>query len=387
MPLETYIENRLLRRAGLHDTYVGSRVTNALRARVAWSLGDESESFTIMDRPPSWLSLGRGVVMTAGDLWRWVRAVDRGAILSPASRSKLFTIRASLGPGYGYGAGWFVRTDSTGVPRVVFHRGDFGSYHSEIRLYPPSGRVFVALTNVGFRGTSLTETLLNQTIDVTRGVADPLPAVVPIGRSLVASLEGEYRAQTGEYLIVNARGASLVITPVGQRASDWLLRGDTAGWRDRQLAGERSLAVVDALNNGHVDSIRGIAELPSDVRRDLVEEWAGLTRVGGTLKSFQLLGGVDVERNEQVGIVRLKLQRDSLLFGVGWAGDTLRYTSAGIRNHLAPMVFVAASATEWVSYDWSSEVTRRVSIRGSTPNARSTLTLHTPAGPVVFVRQ
>jgi len=386
-PLEDYLDRRLFHPAGLTDTYVGSRVTDDLRARVAWSVGDESESFSILDRTPSWLWHGRGILMTAGDLYRWLRALDSGAILSAAARQKLFTIRAPLGTGYGYGAGWFVRADSAGAPRVVFHGGDFGSYHSEIRLYPPSGRVLIALTNVGYRGVSLTETVLNQMIDVTRRAPDPLPAVARIPVADAATLAGEYRASKGQSLVVDARGTSIVVTPSGQRTIDWLTRGDTVGWRDRQTAGERSLALVHALSSGNLELIDGTPPMPGETRRALASEWLSLQQVGGELKSFQLLGAAaSPDGRGQVGVVRLKFQRDSLLYGVGWLGDTLAFTSPGFRNLAAPATFAAVSATEWVSYDWSSGEVRRATLIRDSHATTPRLRIETRDGPVVYVR-
>ena len=387
-PLESYLDRRLFQRAGLRNTYVGSSITDEIRARVASSLGDESESFSIMDRAPSWLWHGRGILMTAGDLYRWLHALDGGAILSKASRDKLFAIRASLGPGYGYAAGWFVRADSAGRPRVVFHGGDFGSYHSEIRLYPPSGRVLVALTNTAFRGRSITETVLNQMIGVMRGGSDALPPVAPVAAAEVAALAGEYRASKGEGLLVDGRGASIAVTALGQQTVDWLTRGDTAGWRERRNAGERSLALVHALARGNLGPIDGAAPLPDETRRNIASEWAGLERVGGRLKSFQLLGAApSPDGRGQVAIVRLKFQQDSLLYGVGWLGDTLTYTSPGFRNVVAPLTFAATSATEWVSYDWSTEAVSRLTAIRDAPNAPPRLRLDTPVGPIVYVKQ
>ena len=171
---ESFVQQRFLQPFAMRDTHVGWD-PRSLRERIAWSTGDESETFTMADRPASWLRLGRGVVMTASDLYRWIRAIDKGVVLSAASRRKLFAIHASLGANYGYGFGWFVRADSSGAPRVVFHGGDYGAYHSEMRLYPPSGRVMIALTNVGYRGRSMTETLLNGAVTVSRGSPNPLP--------------------------------------------------------------------------------------------------------------------------------------------------------------------------------------------------------------------
>lgn len=89
LSLEDYIAQSLLRPVGARDTYIGRYVTPELRNRVAWSIGDEAESFTIIDRTPTWLSHGRGVVTTAADLYRWLRGIERGVVLSDAARRKL----------------------------------------------------------------------------------------------------------------------------------------------------------------------------------------------------------------------------------------------------------------------------------------------------------
>lgn len=116
-------------------------------------------------------------------------------------------------------------------------------------------------------------------------------------------------------------------------------------------------------------------------------EWAGSRRIGGALKSYQLLGATrSPDDTGQVAVVRLKFQRDSLLYGVGWSGNTFRYTTVGIRNLVAPVVFAKVSATEWASYDWTSENVRRLGIRRTMPNGPAILRLETPTGPVVFER-
>ena len=127
--------------------------------------------------------------------------------------------------------------------------------------------------------------------------------------------------------------------------------------------------------------------MPDETRRAIAAEWAGLERVGGKLKSYQLLGAAPSPDGQgQVAIVRLKFQRDSLLYGVGWLGDTLTYTSSGIGNLLAPVSVAPAPWTDWVSYEGSSEPTRRMTVVRE-PNAPPKLRLETTAGPVFYVKQ
>jgi len=384
---ESFVQQRFLHPLAMRNTYVGWD-PRALRERLAWSVGDESEAFTMADRPASWLRLGRGVVMTASDLYRWIRAIDTGIVLSAASRRKLFTIHASLGAGYGYGFGWFVRADSSGAPRVVFHGGDYGAYHGEMRLYPPSGRVMVALTNVGYRGRSITETLLNGAAMVSRGSPSPLPALAARGDTGDASLAGEYESDTGGTMLVSAFGSSIVVTPVGQRAVDWLTRGDTVGWSDRELAGRNALRLVEGLKAGPVDVGLG-GMVPTDLRRELDAEWTGLTRVGGRLKSVQLLGTTPgAGRGEQLSLLRLKFERDSLLYGVGWKDGALAYTQPGTRNVIGSTVFAATVRGDWVAYDWGADSAFSFTLTGARVNAKAaSFALHAPNGDVVFTRR
>jgi CubicO group peptidase (beta-lactamase class C family) len=389
MPFGEFIEQRLLRPAGMRDTYFYLHPTNALRGRVAWSLGDEAESFSILNRERSFLQFYRGVVSTAADLYRWLRALDRGDLLPETARRKLFDIRALLGTNYGYAAGWFVRTDSAGAPRVVFHGGDFGSYHSEIRLAPISGRILIAMTNVSFGGRSITESLLNQMTEVMRGLPDPLPDLASPSEAGSAALAGEYVSETGDRLFVEPQNGSLIVAPSGQRAIDWLTSGDTAMWRERQIAGESTLAIVDWLRGVEPAKSAPVRSLPPAVSIELADEWAGFVRHGGLLKSFQFLGTTrDRNRGGSVGIVRLKFQRDSLLYGVAWSNGALAYTAPGIPHFVAPRVFALGPAGDWVSWDWTSESVRRARFAGySGGGGHATLILETANGPMTFVRR
>jgi len=383
---ESFVQQRFFRRLAMRDTHVGWD-PKALRERVAWSTGDESEVFTIADRPASWLRLGRGVVMTASDLYRWIRALDKGVVLSAASRRKLFAIHASLGPGYGYGLGWFVRADSSGAPRVVFHGGDYGAYHSEMRLYPPSGRIMIALTNVGYRGRSITETLLNGAVMVSHGSPNPLPPLASRDEIADDSLDGEYDSAAGGTMLVSKLGSSLLVTPVSQRTVDWLTRGDTAGWNDRELAGRNALRLVEGLKAGRADSGVG-GTVPAGLRRELDAEWSGLTRVGGRLKSVQLLGTVaGAGHDEPLSLLRLKFERDSLLYGVGWKDGAVAYTQPGTRNVIGTTVFAAAAGGDWVAYDWTADALSPITLtRGHVARAPS-LVVHSTDGDVVFTRR
>jgi hypothetical protein len=311
-------------------------------------------------------------------------------VLSSAARRKLFSIGAQLEPGYGYGAGWYVRADSTGAPRLVFHGGDLGGYHSEVRYAPVTGRILIALTNVAFRGGSLTETLLNHaTVVGFRGAPNPLPEVAigpPVATRLLA---GEYRTPSDEVLVVSPAGASLTVSPSGQRAVDWIFTADTGGWVVRTRAAAAAMALIDSLQRRGTLAGPSGRRFPAAQRQDVSLEWNRIRRRGGRLKSYQLLGALSEGSDGIVTMIRLVLERDSLLLGVGWVGDTLSYTAPGLGNRVQPVVFAPLADGSWASYEWSSGTTRRMSFAPGqpAPGRPHDLVLETPQGPVRFNRR
>jgi CubicO group peptidase (beta-lactamase class C family) len=87
-----------------------------------------------------------GVYSTAGDLWRWYRALNAGHILSPQSYRLLFAPVASISEGQS-ALGWFIGKNDAEL-RYVFTRGneDWGP-NSAIYAYPDTQTVIIVLTH------------------------------------------------------------------------------------------------------------------------------------------------------------------------------------------------------------------------------------------------
>jgi hypothetical protein len=223
---------------------------------------------------------------------------------------------------------------------------------------------------------------------VSRGSPSPLPLLTPRSEIADDSLAGEYESLSGGTMLVANVARSLVLTPVSQRAVDLLTRGDTAGSGGRELAGHNALRLIEGLKAGRADL--GLGEtVPADLRRELAAEWSGLTRVGGRLKSVQLLGTTAGSgRNEQLSLLRLKFERDSLLYGVGWKDGALAYTLPGTRNVIGTTVFATVGRGDWRAYDWSADSPFPVTLTGGRATAKApSLVLHALDGDVVFTRR
>lgn len=91
---------------------------------------------------------GQGVYSSAGDLYRWYRALDAGEILNAASIEAMFRPYARIGEGDA-GLGWFTSISPRGK-QVRFTRGneDFGA-NSLIYAYTDDEAVIIVLTHAG----------------------------------------------------------------------------------------------------------------------------------------------------------------------------------------------------------------------------------------------
>ena len=91
---------------------------------------------------------GQGVYSSAGDLYRWYRALNAGGILNAASIEAMFRSHARIGEGDA-ALGWFTSNSPQGK-HVRFTRGneDFGA-NSLIYAYNDAEAVIVVLTHAG----------------------------------------------------------------------------------------------------------------------------------------------------------------------------------------------------------------------------------------------
>ncbi len=97
---------------------------------------------------------GSAVFSSAHDLVRFGmfhlgdRQPDQKEILSDEWRRKMQEPTAEVGPGHGYGLGWFIDTDIAGT-QTVSHSGGMGGVNTLLTLVPAKRTVVVVLANSG----------------------------------------------------------------------------------------------------------------------------------------------------------------------------------------------------------------------------------------------
>ena len=290
---QSFLSQNLFRPAGIDSVWFGAQTRPEILRNVAIGYGDWSLLGSYLDRLKSWLCTGGGdMLLSVGDLHRWHLALRDGKVLPAAQLEKLFKMQTTIEPGYGYAYGWWVRQSASGK-RIIFHGGDFRGYHSEFRWYPDADLTLIIATNNEFRGTSITETMLNDIAGILKGQRSPLPPVLALNQEQLSRYAGDYYVQRGGWLQVSPGDGKLEIEAAGPRAADILANGVPDGAKDRELDGERALNLIARLKreerNAYADVL---APQVLPVESEFKKEWDSLgARLGG-LRSYQILSTV-----------------------------------------------------------------------------------------------
>jgi CubicO group peptidase (beta-lactamase class C family) len=134
-----FILNKLLLRAGLHDTGFSSHG--------GWRLPVPGrEEMPAHLSAPEWGA--EGWFSTTHDLYRWYRALRAGRVLRPGSVAELFTPVAPIQEGRA-ALGWFIGTTDTGIVRVFTRGNDDWGPNSLLYAYPDSDMIVIVLTHAG----------------------------------------------------------------------------------------------------------------------------------------------------------------------------------------------------------------------------------------------
>jgi CubicO group peptidase (beta-lactamase class C family) len=188
---DDYVRENLFRRAGLVSaTFRG--VTSSSSPRLARGYtGSPGGAHASAPAPYDWGTIGAGgIVSTVGDMYRWIVAIEKGAIVSEESRRKLFAPRGTSREAYG----WHVGTAPWGAT-FIDKGGASADFASHVLCYPDDHLVVIWASNDLRQHWGRT---LNATIPAAAlGRDTPLPPPVARARPELAPLVGAYDAETG----------------------------------------------------------------------------------------------------------------------------------------------------------------------------------------------
>lgn len=292
-PYEDFLHEHLFAPAGMMDT--GYHRPGWDPARLAHGVKDDGSDWgtivehTFTDGGPGWHLLGNGGIhSTVGDMLRWHRALLGDAILSPASKAKMYTKHVDEGGGTWYGYGWSIEPTPWG--EAITHNGGNRYYFADLLRFPEDDVVvYYTTTSRERRMHDLARPLARIVFTGEAPELAPPPApVVPAGEAGPPAPEGSPAARWG-----------LPGTPAGLRAGELL-----AALATPEAAARR--AFVESTFAPEVVERRGVDGLVESLGQ-LAEE-VGVFRVKSLRPGGEARLGVVLEREGRPAALELSVE-------------------------------------------------------------------------------
>jgi D-alanyl-D-alanine carboxypeptidase len=166
-----YVRTKVFEPAGMTSTgslpeteTVPNRSTGYMRRNEAWAPNTDT-------LPWSGMSAGGGY-STVGDFFRFAEALQSGKLVSKASLTQM--IAPGLNPQYGFG----MAISGEGATRSFGHAGGAPGQNGDLRIYPESGYVIVALSNIDPPAASKMVDFIAARLPLASTTAAPRAAIV-----------------------------------------------------------------------------------------------------------------------------------------------------------------------------------------------------------------
>lgn len=269
----------------------------------------------------SWLSRGAaGVSSTLPDLTRWSEALRSGAILSDASRRKLFWphVRMNTKSIIYYGYGWSVAAAQDGSC-VISHNGGAGIHYDVLTILPEHAAVVATFNTQQRTPWRVKDNFVESLVPVLTGAPLTLPATTTTRAS--PELAGSYALPSGERLEVVAEDGRLKIpmrtTAALRLFAPWPVATGAAveGVPNPSAVISR---IMEGIDQGNYRPL--IERLPPNVApEDEVDFWRGYwpqwIRKMGPFQEAQIVGTANTPQGLRT-LVRLGFQRSSTVVAI-----------------------------------------------------------------------
>lgn len=217
------VAEMIFRPLGMKDTRYGDDapiVPGRVAGYVKTPAGIANAPFLSMTQP---FAAG-AIVSTADDLARWQAALDAGTILTPASRTKMWTpVALPDGTPTRYGYGWDMWTYQG--HRVVEHGGGINGFQTANMRWPDDRLYVAVLSNCG--GCADPRALALGAASILIGKPSMDRPAVAIAPALLDRYAGAYTDTDGDDWIVRRKDDHLVLE-AGPRSWDAWPASDTA---------------------------------------------------------------------------------------------------------------------------------------------------------------
>ncbi len=353
-PFTDFCRKSLFEPAGLASTgFCGD--TNLAAARLAHGYQGDKDEGPANSHSFGWEYRGMGGVVTSiADLEKWDRALRGDAVLPERSRKLLFAAARD-----DYACGWYVVKQPVG--RVAEHGGTVAGFETEmIRCLDQDTAVYLLANrrDVGWQvGYQVAGMLLGDGFPLgSKGRAPMPPATVDVPRDRLDRVAGRYEVPSGGAFVVRVQGRGVEVGAEGQVPID-VLAGRAPD--PERYRGEREVAakILAGVSKGDVTLLKQKVvdafwskTWPDEVRDSI---WPAHAAKWGALKSMAEIGGVQEGGPSAARVfVRLRHEKGDATAEIVLAGGRLSILDLAGREFPVRAVYLPASDTKYVSYDF-----------------------------------
>lgn len=389
-PYETFLHEQLFKPAGMEKT--GYRIPKWKPEELAHGYQGDEPWGTPLDHAwapegPWWnLRANGGILSTAGDLYKWHRALEGEAILSKEAKAKYFAPHVpedEEGSSH-YGYGWAIFKTQRNT-KLVAHNGGNGIFAADFRRYVDEGGVVIAgSAQSSFHSIWITSQIAG--ILFGQEIALP-PSIAKLDPQSLARYAGTYTLSSGGKLIVTAVPAGpngtprLEVAPEGRDAFEALSGGVSPEIRARLADREaRLLAALEQTRKGNYGPLAEVYGAPvENVQRRALETRAELEGRLGPLQGFDVLG--TRVRGERVSTwVSFRFEKGSQIFEHLWEGPEVVFVRPA--QGLGGSLFVPESEKDLFSYEPRTQAIQRIGFEVGEDGKAKALVLRGAGGEV-----
>jgi CubicO group peptidase (beta-lactamase class C family) len=353
-PFTEFCRKQLFEPAGLTSTGFCGETTFAA-ARLAHGYEGDKDAGAANTHSFGWEYRGMGGVVTSvADLGRWDRALRGDAVLPKRSRDLLFAPARD-----DYACGWYVVKQPAG--RVAEHGGTVGGFETEmIRCLDQDTSVYLLANrrDVGWQvGYQVAGMLLGDGFSLgSSGRAPMPPATADVSGDHLGRIAGRYALPSGGALVVRAKGRGIEVGAEGQVPSD-LLAGRVPDAERYRAERDVASKILSGVSKGDVSLLKQKVvdafwskTWPDEVRDSI---WPEHVAKWGALKSMEEIGAqAEGGRSSARVFVRLRHEKGDATAEIVLAGGRLSILDLAGREFPARAVYLPASDTRFVSYDF-----------------------------------
>jgi CubicO group peptidase (beta-lactamase class C family) len=317
--------------------------------------------------PSTWLggaAYGWGAVLsTAGDLYRWDRALENATVLGAAARDKLL---AAEGPA----CGWSTTRDADGKRRQQ-SRGAFQGFTAEYLRLPDDGVALIVLSNAHLP-SALTRV---EELVFARECPWP-PRVVPLDERLAQGLVGAYELPAAGLVRISFDRSQLTISAENQGGVDALTQPSAEARAWQEQFGPRTLKLLEHLRSRDFPAAASLLQSdPRTVDNELGTWWRHFEDLHGASRNLQLTCALYPDR---AVFARLEFERSTELCRLTWLDNRLASITAGQDRFATGLLWPRAS--DYVTYDPTTGKLLALSLLSRADQSVRGLTLHTDSG-------